>query len=119
VGGVASNAQTKLIPVLQVGGRTQEMAYRVVHELKGRLRPGCVPVFSSDGLKHYFYALTAHSGCWERSDGKKRVWQLLGEFAYAQVIKHQRKRRTVEVEHCGGIRMVILTILTIILYNML
>ena len=67
------------------------MAYRVVHELKHRLRPGCVPVFSSDGLKHYFYALTAHFGHWERPEGKKRVWTLLGEFAYAQVIKHRRK----------------------------
>ena len=95
---VVTDAQTKLIPVLQVGGRTQDMAYRVVHELKHRLRPGCVPVFSSDGLKHYFYALTAHFGRWERPEGKKRVWTLLGEFAYAQVIKHQRRHRTVEVE---------------------
>ena len=31
---VASDAQTKLIPVIQVGGRTQEMTYGVVHELK-------------------------------------------------------------------------------------
>jgi IS1 family transposase len=55
---VASDATAKIIPVLQLGGRTQEMAFRIVHELKGRLRPGCVPVFSTDGLRHYFYALT-------------------------------------------------------------
>jgi hypothetical protein len=71
-----------LVPVLQVGGRTQEVAYRVVHELKGRLRTGCVPVFSTDGLKHYFYALTAHFGRWEREDGKKPGWVLLSEFVY-------------------------------------
>jgi hypothetical protein len=53
---VASEAITKIVPVIQVGGRTQEMAYQVVHELKGRLRPGCVPVFSTDGLRHYFYS---------------------------------------------------------------
>lgn len=59
-------AKSKLIPVIQLGPRTQVMAYSVVHELKDRLKPGCVPVFSSDGLKHYFYALTAHFGEWLR-----------------------------------------------------
>jgi IS1 family transposase len=34
---VAHNASTKLIPVLQVGGRSQEMAFSVIHELKRRL----------------------------------------------------------------------------------
>jgi IS1 family transposase len=95
---VVSDATTKIVPVIQVGGRTQEMAYQVVHELKGRLRPGCVPVFSTDGLRHYFYSLTAHFGKWEPLDGRKLVWVLLGDFIYAQVIKHQRRRRTVEVE---------------------
>ena len=51
---VVSDATTKIIPVIQIGGRTQEMAYQVVHELKGRLRPGCVLVFSTDGLKINF-----------------------------------------------------------------
>jgi len=95
---VATDVKTKLVPVLQVGVRNQEMAFSVVHELKGRLAVGCVPVFSTDGLKHYFYALTAHFGKWELADGEKPVWVLLGEFVYGQVIKHQRRRRTVEVE---------------------
>ncbi len=95
---VASNVKTKMVTVLQVGGRTQGMAYSVVHELKGRLRAGCVPVFSTDGLKHYFYALTAHFGKWERLEEKKPVWVLFSDFIYGQVIKHQRRRRTVEVE---------------------
>jgi len=95
---VAHDAITKLIPVLQVGGRSQEMAFSVVHELKRRLAAGCVPVFSTDGLRHYYYALTAHFGKWERGDGKKPVWVLLGDFIYGQVIKHQRRRKTVEVE---------------------
>ncbi len=51
---VASDAITKIVPVMLVGGRSQDMAFRVVHELKGRLRSGCIPVFSTDGLKHYF-----------------------------------------------------------------
>jgi len=95
---IASDVKTKLIPVMQVGGRSQETAFSVVHELKGRLADRCVPVFSTDGLKHYFYALTAHFGKWETGDGKKPVWVLLGEFVYGQVIKHQRRRRTMEVE---------------------
>jgi hypothetical protein len=50
---IASDVETKLIPVMQVGGRSQEVAFSVVHELKGSLMTGCVPVFSTDGLKHY------------------------------------------------------------------
>ena len=50
---VVSDATTKIVPVIQVGGRTLEMAYHVVYELKGRLCLGCAPVFSTDGLKHY------------------------------------------------------------------
>lgn len=46
---IASDAKTKLIPVMQVGARHQAMAFAVVHELKGRLADGCVPVFSTDG----------------------------------------------------------------------
>jgi transposase-like protein/IS1 family transposase len=102
---VACEASTKLIPVLQLGGRTQAQAYSVVHELKARLKPGCVPVFSSDGLKHYFYALTAHFGHWVEVEGQtKPVWALLNSFAYAQVIKHQKRYRLVKVERrllCG------------------
>ncbi len=95
---VASDAKTKLVLVLQVGGRTQEMAYSVVHEMKSRLRASCVPVFSTDGLRHYYYALTAHYGQWEEQGGKKPVWVLLKDFLYGQVIKHRKRRRTVEVE---------------------
>src|SRR5258708_12076844 len=95
---VACDASTKLIPVLQLGGRTEAQAYSVVHELKARLKPGCVPVFSSDGLKHYFYALTAHFGQWVEVEGQKKpIWSLLSSFAYAQVIKHQKRYRLVKV----------------------
>lgn len=95
---IASNVKTKLIPVMQVGGRSQEIAFSVVQALKGRLAASCVPVFSTDGLKHYFYALTAHVGKWETVEGRKPVWVLLTDFVYRQVIKHQRRGKTVEVE---------------------
>ena len=93
-------AKTKIIPVLQLGARTQDMAYSVLHELKSRLQTGCVPIFSSDGLKLYYYALTAHFGEWIVRDGEKNpVWLVLSEFFYAQVIKQQRRFRLVSVEH--------------------
>jgi hypothetical protein len=80
------------------------MTFWMVHELKGRLPACCVPVFITDELKHYFYALTADYGMWEIGEGKKPAWLLLGEFLYGQIIKHRRRRRTVEVERwllCG------------------
>jgi IS1 family transposase len=102
---VASDAQTKLIPVIRVGGRTQAVAYGVVHELKQRLRAGCIPVFSTDGLKHYYYALTAHFGKWDRvEEQQKPVWVLLNEFVYGRVLKVHRRRKLVRVERqilCG------------------
>jgi transposase-like protein len=58
----AVDARTKIIPVLIVGSRTQSMAHAVVHELVNVLAPDCLPIFTSDGLKLYFYALTAL--CW-------------------------------------------------------
>jgi hypothetical protein len=78
------------------------MAYSVVHELKSRLMVGCVPVFSSDGLKHYFYGLTAHFGEWVVVEGEKKlVWLIVSLFhaKHAQAIKQQRGFRLVRVEH--------------------
>jgi IS1 family transposase len=93
-------AKTKIIPVLQIAARSQQMAYSVVHELKSRMKADCVPVFSTDGLQHYYYALTAHFGEWiVRAGEKKPVWLVLSDFLYAQVIKQQKRFRLVSVEH--------------------
>ena len=51
---------TKLIPALQLGPRTQHMAYALLHVVTLVLAPGCLPIFTSDGLDLYFYALTAY-----------------------------------------------------------
>jgi hypothetical protein len=48
--------RTKILPVLQLGPRTQHMAHLVVHSLRQMLAPGCLPLFTSDGLNLYFYA---------------------------------------------------------------
>ena len=93
------DAKTKLIPVLQLGPRNQTMAYAMVHELKARLKAGIIPVSSSDGLKHYYYALTAHFGEWIPVDGQKKpVWMLLPDFMYGQVIKYRHRLRIVDIE---------------------
>ena len=41
---VAIDVSTKVIPVLEVGTRTQAMANRVIHRLKDTLALGCLPV---------------------------------------------------------------------------
>jgi hypothetical protein len=47
-----------------------------------------VPVFSSDGLRQYFYALTAHFGQWTQPQGKRQpVWQVLPDLLYGQLLK--------------------------------
>jgi len=52
------------------------------------LAPGCLPVFASDGLNHYFYAITAHFGHWEKPPrARKYHWFPAEELLYAQLIK--------------------------------
>ena len=59
---VGMEAISKVIPVMKLGPQTLEMAMDVVHELCERMPSGCTPIFTSDGLKLYYYALTAHFG---------------------------------------------------------
>src|SRR4051794_13903969 len=57
-----------------------------------QLAPDIVPVFTSDGLNHYYYALTAHFGSWVQAAGeRKRHWQIAGELLYGQVPKIVRR----------------------------
>jgi IS1 family transposase/transposase-like protein len=95
---VALDPLTKLVPVAHLGPRTQASAHAVVHALHDRLAPGCVPVVTSDGLRLYFYALTAHFGQW-MTDGRRRVWQVVDTLVYGQVQKVYRRRRIVRVAY--------------------
>jgi len=61
---LAIDLLTKILPVLQLGRRTQNAAHLVIHSLRQLLAPDCLPIFTSDGLNEYFYALTAHFGHW-------------------------------------------------------
>ncbi len=95
----AVDARTKIIAVLKVGPRAQPIAHAVVHALVKVLAPDCLPIFTSDGLKLYFYALTAHFGTWVETVGRQtRHWQVRAELLYGQLTKHYRRRRLVRVE---------------------
>jgi hypothetical protein len=105
---VVCDAHTKLIPAFTLGSRTQAMAHQLVPEVAHRLVPGCVPVFSNDGLALYFYALTAHFGAWVHNVGeRRRAWTVNVQLLSAQVIKRYtcpttgagRRRRVAEVCH--------------------
>jgi IS1 family transposase len=97
---LAIDPLTKIVPVLQLGPRTQNVAHRVIHSLRQILAPGCLPLFTSDGLNLYFYALTAHFGQWLKvgHQGRKaRQWQVAAGLIYGQVKKSYRRRKLVRV----------------------
>jgi IS1 family transposase len=102
---VALDALTKFIPALVLGPRTQDRAHQLIHQLRWVLDTSHLPVFSSDGLKLYFYALTAHFGQWVPPDHQaKRTWRPHPDLLYAQVNKIHRRRRLLRVERhllCG------------------
>ena len=90
---LAMEATSKVIPVMKLGPRTLDMAMGLIHELRQRMPSGCMPVFSSDGLKLYFYALTAHFGHWVLPEGaRKPIWEITAGFIYAQVKKIHHRR---------------------------
>jgi transposase-like protein len=95
----AVDARTKIIAVLKVGPRTQPIAHAVIHALVKMLAPGCLPIFTSDGLKLYFYALTAHFGSWAGEIGRQsHQWQVRAGLLDGQLLKYYRRRRLVRVE---------------------
>jgi IS1 family transposase len=102
---LAVDPLTKIVPVLYLGARTQAAAHATVHALQRTLAPGCLPVFTSDGLNLYFYALTAHFGQWAADVGRRaRRWQLAAGLIYGQVKKTYRRRKLVrvtQVMRCG------------------
>jgi len=105
---VAVDPLSKIMVVLRLGPRTQDAAHRVVHDLSGRLAPGCIPIFTSDGLNHSFYALTAHFGQWVAGVGRQaRQWLLRsgaalwpGEKDLSTAEARTRDRRTALRDTC-------------------
>jgi IS1 family transposase len=97
---LAIDPLTKILPVLELGPRTQTMAHVLIHSLRQNLAPGCIPLFTSDGLNLYFYALTAHFGHWlqaGRRGRQRRQWQVAAGLIYGQVKKSYRRRKVMRV----------------------
>jgi IS1 family transposase len=85
---------TKIIPSMRHGGRTQDDAYAVLHVLELRLHDDCVSAFTSDGLRSYFYAITAHFGHWFRPKrARTDHWHVSDELLYGQLVKRKRGYR--------------------------
>jgi IS1 family transposase len=99
---LAIDPRTKILPVLSLGPRTQSAAHLLIHSLRQSLAPGCLPIFTSDGLNLYFYALTAHFGHWLETGHKGRhgrQWQVAAGLFYGQVKKCYRRRKLVRVRY--------------------
>jgi IS1 family transposase len=99
---LAIDPTTKILPVLHLGLRTQHAAHTVIHSLRRILAPGCLPLFTSDGLNFYFYALTAHFGHWLQGARRGRNiprWQVAEGLIHGQVKKSYQRRKLVRVTH--------------------
>ncbi len=103
---LALDPKTKLIPALALGARTQQTAHTLVHQLRDTLAGSCTPVITTDGLRLYFYVLTAHFGSWVTT-GRRRRWQVDPRLLYGQLHKRYRQRRLVRIRYqmsCGSRR---------------
>jgi hypothetical protein len=103
--GWRSTPEAAIIPVLQLGPRTQNAAHALIHTLRQQLVPTCLPVFTSDGLNLYCSTLTAHFGEWVKGKGRRaRHWQVAAGLISGQVKKVSRRCRLVRVTQrmrCG------------------
>jgi IS1 family transposase/transposase-like protein len=95
---VAIEPVSKIIPAMHLGARKTADGHHFVHRLKLHLAADCVPAITSDGLRAYFYAITAHFGRWV---GKK--WVVSKLLLYGQLIKRRNKRN--DDEPCTITRM--------------
>jgi len=109
---IAFEAKSKLRLATHIGARTQKSAHALIHHMKHALAEDCLPVFTSDGLKLYYYALTAHFGGWSKTDpaaasaahdrrttawGKRKkhswTWIVDARLVYGQMIKKYVRRK--------------------------
>ena len=89
---LAIDPVTKILPALHLGHRKNEDAMALTHDLKLRLKSDCVPAFTTDGLRGYFYAITAHFGHWFRPQrARTDHWQVSDDLLYGQLVKQRKK----------------------------
>ena len=102
---VAIDPLTKIVPSVWLGQRTTADAHYFVHDLVGRLTTECVPLFTTDGLRQYFWALTAHFGFWQLLPGhRKPTWLVNPHLLYGQLKKfrvYRKLKYVVTVGLCG------------------
>ena len=96
---------TKIMPTLHVGPRSQDMAHTVLHELALRINPDIPPLFLTDGLQAYFYAITAHFGAGLPTGANQPMPQTPAFFfksnpdiLYAQIRKYRVRRKITRIE---------------------
>ena len=91
---LAIDPVSKVIPSLHLGGRKSGDAYALVHDLETRLEADCVPAFTTDGLRGYFYGITAHFGHWWRPKrARKDHWRVDDGLLYGQLVKRRKSRQ--------------------------
>jgi IS1 family transposase len=91
-------AKSKVLLEIHLGGRKKQDAQSFIHHVKERLATGCLPVFTSDGLRMYFYALTAHYGSWYRPIGtRKDHWRVDKDLFYGQFRKVRKGFRIANI----------------------
>ena len=90
----AITAKSKLIVALHIGGRAIEDACSLFHQIRLALAPGCLPVFTTDGLDQYFHGMTAHFGYWDKPPrARKYHWFPDEDLQYAQLLKSRHGRK--------------------------
>jgi len=91
-------AQSKVLLVMHLGGRKKQDAQTFIHRVKERLAENCLPVFTSDGLRMYFYALTAHFGSWIWPEGARKFhWKTDKDLLYGQFRKVRKGFRIANI----------------------
>ena len=91
---LAIDPVSKTLPSLHVGGRKTADAYSLAHDLKCRLQPDCIPAFLTDGLRGYFYSITAHmSERFRPKRARKDHWRPHANLLHGQLIKRRRHRK--------------------------
>jgi IS1 family transposase len=93
---LAIDPVSKALPSLHLGARKAADAYALVHDSKQRLAEDCVLAFMTDGLRSYFYALTAHFGHWSKAAGDRVAqWQVESTLLYGQLVKRRERKKVV------------------------
>jgi hypothetical protein len=103
---------TKVIPTCHLGPRTTEAALQFVHQVAQVLAPNCVPAFTTDDLRAYFYALTAHFGQWSHEAGQRKAnWQVSPDLLHGQLIKRKGQAQFVVMRMAWGTRAALAAVL--------